>query len=206
LLLVWLHATARFFVPVAPLLFALLLSGAAYLADRWRPGRRPWIVALVTGAVAIGALRRDAAQLGAMRGCDRDAPAESPTCFPEGDREALRLARWARDSTAPADLFFTSKERAFYFHAGRRSINQDRALREGPATLAPYLRAHGVRYVVVSPVGVWAKQHNALVAAACDQFAVVHRESDRSMILRLRPVGERGEDGAACRALAPVRR
>ncbi|MBK8060955.1 MAG: hypothetical protein IPK33_24605 [Gemmatimonadetes bacterium] len=107
-----------------------------------------------------------------------------------------------RDSTAPGDVFFVSKERAFFVHSGRRSINQDRGLREPPDSLAAYLRARQVRYAVVTPVGVYAREHNALLARACRDFAVVRQFAGSSALLRVRDAGEADDGGATCRTLA----
>ena len=83
----------------------------------------------------------------------------------------------------------------------RRSINQDRALRESPDSLASYLRSRHVRYAVVSPIGVYAWSYNALVAQACRDFAVVRQFSAETVLLRVRDAGENRDDLTACRAL-----
>lgn len=202
LLLVWRHSAVRFVTPVTPLLLALLIAGAAWLADRRLPTARPWVVLALVVVLGLGALARDTERASAIRACDRSNPVDSPTCWPIEDREALQVARWARDSTRADDLFFVSKERAFFYHSGRRSINQDRALRETPATIAAYLRSQGVRYAMVAPIGVWGWEHNSLIAQACRDFALVHRVSEATVLLRVREAGEADDDGETCRALA----
>ncbi|MCC6927887.1 MAG: glycosyltransferase family 39 protein [Gemmatimonadaceae bacterium] len=205
LLLVWRHATPRFLTPVTALLFTLLLAGCAWCGERWLPSVRRWVVPAIAALLLAGALARDARAVAAMRACDRSHPVDAPTCLSPDERESMRLAAWVRDSTPPTARLFTSKERAFYWHTGRRTINEDRALREHPDSLAAYLRAREVAYAIVAPVGVWQWLHNDLLARACRDFDVVHSVSDRAMVLHLRAPGEGDDGGASCRALAPNR-
>lgn len=202
LLLVWKYQAGRFLTPIIPLLLVLTLGGASWIAQRGNRRWGRWVVPAITLALAIGALTRDGDRVAAVRACDRANPLESPACYSAGEREALQVAYWVRDSTAADDVFFVSKERAFFVHSGRRSINQDRALRERPDSIAPYLRSRHVRYAVVSPIGVYAWEHNSLLSQACRDFAVVRQFSVATVLLRVRDAGEAGDDGAACKALA----
>ena len=95
-----------------------------------------------------------------------------------------------RDSTPREAIVFVSKERAFFVHSGRKSINQDRGLQEDSASLGPYLRSRGVSFSAVSPVGVRSQQHNALVAKACRDFALARSWSaaTREFVSLQRPV------------------
>jgi len=205
LLLVWRFQAGRFLTPIIPLLLVVVLGGAAWVSDRYLPKARWGLMAALALLLAGGALVRDLARLATVRACDRSNPIDSPACFPDGDRAALQLARWVRDSTGRDDVFFVSKERAFFVHSGRRSINQDRGLREPPDSLASYLRARQVRYAVVTPVGVYAKEHNALLAQACRDFVVVRQFAASSALLRVRDAGDADDGGATCRTLAPWR-
>ncbi|MBK6843376.1 MAG: hypothetical protein IPG88_13915 [Gemmatimonadetes bacterium] len=201
LLLVWKYQAGRFLTPIVPLLLVLTLGGAAWIAERGNRRWRRWVVPAITLALAVGALTRDGDRVAAARACDRANPLASPACYSDGEREALQVAYWVRDSTAADEVFF-SKERAFFVHSGRRSINQDRALRERPDSIAPYLRSRHVRYAVVSPIGVYAWEHNSLLSQACRDFAVVRQFSAATVLLRVRDEGEAGDDGATCEALA----
>jgi hypothetical protein len=93
-----------------------------------------------------------------------------------------------------------TKERAFFVHSGRKSINQDRALREDSTTLAPYLRSRGVRYTVLTPVGVRVTRHTALIRSACHDFELVKRFSNRTMLFRLLPATAPMDSVTACAA------
>lgn len=202
LLLVWRFQAGRFLTPIVPLLLLMVLGGAAWVSDRYVPKARGGLLTALTLLLTGGALVRDVERAATVRACDRRNSIDSPACFSEPEREALQLARWVRDSTAPGDVFFVSKERAFFVHSGRRSINQDRGLREPPDSLAAYLRARQVRYAVVTPVGVYAREHNALLARACRDFAVVRQFAGSSALLRVRDAGEADDGGATCRTLA----
>jgi hypothetical protein len=155
----------------------------------------------IAALLAFGAIRVLSRELPPRLACDRRAPAESEPCWPEADREFLQLSHWIRDSTAKDAVFFVSKERAFYVHSGRRSINQDRGLREDSASLGGYLRSRGVDYTVVTPIGVFAKAHGRLVASACQEFDVVKQVSPRTMLLRLRPEPAPRDDTMTCNAV-----
>ena len=96
-----------------------------------------------------------------------------------------------------------NKERGFYLHARRKTINQDRTLQEDSLSLAPFLRQHGVEYAVTAQVGVRADKHNVLLARACHDFVVLKRLPQLTVVLRLRNSGDAVDDGRTCRALAP---
>jgi hypothetical protein len=155
----------------------------------------------VAALLALGAVPATATDLSARLQCDRDAPADSPTCWTRTEREFLTLSAWVRDSTPPDALFFVSKERAFYIHANRRSIIQDRGLREDSMSLAGYLRSRGVTYTVVTPVGVRARRHYRLLKSACRDFELVKRVSSRTFLLRLLPERAANDSTPACAAL-----
>lgn len=205
LLLVWRYQTGRFLTPIVPMLLVVTISGALWLAARARDPWGRWLVPLLTLVLAIGALVRDGERIAEVRSCDRSAPLTSPACYSKGERDALRAAYWVRDSADAGAIVFVSKERAFFVHSGHRSINQDRALRESPDSLASYLRSRQVRYALASPIGVYAWGHNSLLARACRDFAVVRQFSPETVLLRVREEREGVDDGAACRALAAWR-
>ncbi|MCC6774309.1 MAG: glycosyltransferase family 39 protein [Gemmatimonadaceae bacterium] len=202
LLMVWRYALDRFLHPIVPLLYFTLLLGAWWLGSAHAPRARPWLLATFVGLVAWGSLRTDARLFQRAMACDRANPAGPSTCWPIPERNYLRLANWVRDSTPPDAIFFVSKERAFYMHAGRKSINQDRGLQEDSVSLGDFLRARGVSYATVTPVGVRSGPHNRLVAAACREFSLVRRFSEQTMLLRVRAPGESSATDDACAALA----
>ena len=201
LLVFWAFAFDRLVRPIAPLLFVLLLSGVWVFAGRFAPRYRGVAVFGVGALLALGAIRDTAPALNERLACDRGAPAESPTCWPVYEREFLSLANWVRDSTPADALFFVSKERAFYVHSGRKSINQDRGLRENPTTLGGYLRSRDVSYTVLTPVGVHARSHARLLRSACREFELVKQVSPRTLLLRVAPEPSVSDSMAACVAI-----
>jgi len=202
LLMLWRYALDRFLHPIVPLLYFTLLLGASWLAATRAPRARPWLLASFVALVAWGSLRSDARLVQRAMACDRADPAGPSTCWPIPERNNLRLAHWVRDSTPPDAIFFVSKERAFYMHAGRRSVNQDRGLQEDSASLGDFLRTRGVTYATVTPVGVRSGPHNRLIAAACREFSLVRRFSEQTILLRVRAPGDTSATDETCAALS----
>jgi hypothetical protein len=201
LLALWPFAFERLIRPIAPLLFVLLLSGAWVLAEKYAPRYRRLAVFGVGALLALGAMRETAPALRQRLGCDRTAPAVSPPCWPQAEREFLSLANWVRDSTPADALFFVSKERAFYVHSGRKTINQDRGLREDSTSLGGYLRSREVSYTVLTRVGVNARRHATLLSSACREFELVKEISPQTLLLRVAPQSAESDSVPACAAI-----
>lgn len=198
LLAVWRWALQRFLDPIIPLLFLVLLTGAAAVAGRVRPGARRAVLGALAALLVVGAMQEVVPYFRRYAACDRSDPAGSPTCWPRDEREYLRAAQWVRDSTPTDAIFFVSKERSFLMHTGRRSINQDRGLQEDSLSLAPYLRSRGVTYTVLTPVGVNSRMHNALLARACRDLALVRAFPPTTFVLRVRGEGEPADVDDSC--------
>ena len=200
LLILWRYGFDRLVRPITPLLLVLLMAGTSTLAGRFAPRYRRLALYGVAAVLALGALRRTSPELVNALACNRAAPADSAACWPEPDREYLKVADWVRDSTASDARFFVSKERAFYFHSGRKSINQDRGLREDSTSLGDYLRSQGVQYAVITPVGVHSRRHGLLILAACREFELVKQFSRRTSVLRVLPERAASDSTPACAA------
>ncbi len=204
LLLIWRFALDRFVNPIVPFLLAAMLVGALWWAKRVIP-RRPFaVVGVLATLLALGAVRADLAEWREVKDCDRDNRSTSRGCWDVTYRAYLRAAHWVRDSTPPDAIFFVNKERAFYYHTGRRTINQDRTLQEDSLSLAGYLRTRGAHYTVAVPVGLRSAEHNWLLATACRDFVVLRGFAERSAVMRLREPGE-PVDARSCELLAPYR-
>lgn len=208
LLIVYRHSIPRFVYPLVPLIFAAIFVGIGWWVRRlgWaeRYGRLAMLV--VTLAFLAGHVTLNAPVLEARLACDRRNPLQSPSCLSDDERAYLQLARWARDSTPRSAVFLASKERALYFHSGRRTINNDRALREDSASIGAYARQQGVTHAAVVRVGVFEVQHNDLIARGCREFDLVRTFGDeRALLLRLREQPAT-EFTPTCQALQPWRR
>ena len=197
----WRFALDRLVNPIVPLTYALLLTGVSTAFGRYVPRARRWAVLAVATLLAIGAIRRDAPDLKTRLACDRTAPASSPSCWPVPERELLTLTNWIRDSTPADALFFVSKERAFFVHTGRKTINQDRALREDTTSLGAYLRSRGVTHTVLTPTGVRARSHALRLKGACREFDLVKQISPRTMLLQVAPESSPTDSTPACTAI-----
>jgi hypothetical protein len=205
LLVVWRYAVVRFASPLAPFLHAAVFVGAEALLKRLAPRAR---VPVLTGLVlllVIGALREGVPRLNAAMQCDRSNPIDAPGCWDSQNQAYLAAARWVRASTPEDATFFVNKERSFYYHSARRTINQDRALEEDSLSLGPYLRSRGAAYTVATSIGVKSGTHNRLLAQACREFVVLKEFPEETVVLRLRQAGEAPGDDAACRVLFPYR-
>ncbi|HEX4936785.1 MAG TPA: glycosyltransferase family 39 protein [Gemmatimonadaceae bacterium] len=201
LLIVWTWMMDRYFSPVIPLMYLTMLLGAsailARLLPRWRAaGVLALVVLLLLGEFPqLSALPVERAR------CDRDRVATSSGCYPADERAYLLVAQWIRDSTPTTAVFLASKEAAFFTHAGRRTVNQIRVLREDSTKIIPYLRTVGVTHVVVGPVGVRALRHGRQMSRVCDDLILLRQFARDYSVLRVRAPGEAGDGGAACRVL-----
>ena len=201
LLALWTYSFDRLVRPIVPLLFVLLLTGVSALVGRYVPRYRRVAVLSAGALLALGAIRVTVPALKERLACDRSAPAESSSCWPVADREFLSLAHWVRDSTPADALFFVSKERAFYVHSGRKTINQDRGLREDSTSLGGYLRSRNVSYTALSRVGVFAGRHALRLSSACREFELVKQISPQTLLLRVAPSPSVSDSTPACVAI-----
>jgi Dolichyl-phosphate-mannose-protein mannosyltransferase len=204
LLLIWRYALMRFVNPIVPFLLAALFVGTDSWVGRFAPRQRAVARAVLFALLALGAVRAGVSSWERTADCDRSAPVTSEGCWDAAYRVYLRAAMWVRDSTPPDAVFFVNKERGFYYHTARRTINQDRTLQEDSLSLAGYLRSRGAHYAVAAPVGLQAPEHYWLLADACRDFVVLRTFTERTVVLRLRAPSE-GPDPRACNALAPFR-
>lgn len=204
LLLVWRYAVERFANPLVPFLIAAMLVGVDWVARQLAPRLRAWGIAAIAVSLVFGAAQLNGTRLRSAFACDRDDPVNS-SCWDASYRDYLKAARWVRDSTPPNAVFFVNKERGFYLHSGRVTINQDRALQEDSLSLAAYLRAAGAHYTVATAVGLRAAQHDRLLASACRDFVLLRAFPSNTYVLRLRDSTDAADDDGACRALATYR-
>jgi hypothetical protein len=203
LLLLWRFAFTRLLSPVVPFILIAILSGASAVMSRLSPFAARAAMYAIGVLLAVGSIRQTLPRLAAAVQCDRTLPSESPTCWPTEDRDLLKLAGWVRDSTEADAIFLVPKEHAFFFHTGRRSINQDQGLSNDSSSLKTYLQSRGVTYAVVTPIGE-RPRHNRLIARACADFDVVKKYSSRTILLRVRDEPAIS-GGPACEALAEYR-
>jgi Dolichyl-phosphate-mannose-protein mannosyltransferase len=197
LLVLWRYAVDRFTYPVVPFFLLLLVAGCWQLTSRFGPRIRGVATALIAILVLAGSAGSDVPTVREALACDRADPAHDDACWTTEERAYLRAAQWARDSVPAGAIFFVNKERGFWYHSGHLTINQDRALEEDSASLAPYLRATGARYVVTTRVGTKSLQHGRLVASACHDMVLVKDFEDGVALLRVRDPDE-AEDPRAC--------
>jgi hypothetical protein len=204
LLLAWRYAVERFANPLVPFVIAAMLVGIDWLTKRFAPRFRGWGLAGMALLLSIGAAQLNGARLASALDCDRDDPVNS-SCWDATYRDYLKAAHWVRDSTPTSAVFFVNKERGFYLHSGRLTINQDRALQEDSLSLAGYLRSSGAQYTVATSVGLRAAQHDRLLASACRDFVLLRRFPSNTLVLRLRAPDDSAADDGACRALETYR-
>ena len=205
LLVIWRYSDERFANPLVPLLLAAMLVGADWLARRYASRYRVALLAMLSALLMLGASRVVSVRLRDALGCDRAIPMDDQACWSPEYRAYLQAARWVRDSTPAAAIFFVNKERGFYMHSARRTINQDRVLQEDSLSLAPFLRSRGATHAVIAPVGTRSDRHNFLLAQACRDFVVLREFPMATVVVRLREATDPANDDGACRALLPYR-
>lgn len=200
----WAFAFPRLLTPVAPLLLATLLLGAAAFAARIpAPWRNP-ALAGVALLLLLGALQQDSARVREVAACDRSSPATSAACWPEAERTYLQVARWMRDSLPADAAVFAPKEAAFYFHSGHRTVNQVVALRAAPDSLPEFLRANNIRFAVAVNVGPRGDNQVEVLQSTCAAFSLRKSFGNVAAVLVLREEGDAADSTAACAAVRSI--
>jgi hypothetical protein len=200
LLVVWVFSFERLVHPIVPFLYLVIIIGTSVALSSFALKVRRAAVGVLALVMVFGAMVGNVEAWRQLADCDRSRPAESRSCWPEAERHYLQLASWVRDSTPADAVFFVPKEAAFYYHSGRRSINQIRGLREDAASIAPYLRSIGVDYAVVTYVGPRGRDQIRLIASACHEFAQVREYLPWAALFRVRELAE-APDPTACATL-----
>lgn len=201
-LIVWPWRYERFVSPVSALLLAIIGAGVMHLVRHRTPRTQFIVLAAVASPFVAGALQTGVPELKAMLACDRSRIAESPTCFPEEQRGLLQLAAFAREHTPDDAVFFVSKEAAFYWQSGRRTVRNDPFLNVPTDSFGALLRGAGVTYAVLSPVGANRGGHNRAIARACREFESVATFAGDAVLLKLREGGPIDHDDATCQLIA----
>lgn len=196
---VWPWKLSRFFEPLQPVVWPLVLLGALAIGRRWL-ARVPWsVAALCTALVLCQSIRADASALAGRRGCDRAAPYQSG-CFPAHVRAYFAAARFARDSTPPDARFLSAKDATWHRATGRRVVASLAALARPADELLPYLRRAGVSHVVVGRVKSNEPKLAARLLPVCRELSLLAAYPPDAYVFRLADLG--ATDGAAaCAAL-----
>lgn len=204
-LLAWPWSDSRFIGPWNGFLLVILAAGILTLTKRWGPAVQCGSLALIAGLFLVGAIQAGAPVLRDRLACDRSRRALSPSCHRPDERGYLQLAEYVRTNTPPEALFFTPKEITFYYLTQRKSVRDSRITRVPANSLGDYLRAEGVTYATVTPIGIFREKHNSMLAHACRDFELVRAFEGGAILLRVRPAGPIDYDDETCRVLAEWR-
>jgi hypothetical protein len=201
LLLIWRWPVERFIQPAIPELLVVIFVGLYVVGSKISRGASQTLPAVFAIAVTWTSLWRDGQVLRAVDECDRQSPYTSPACAAPGPLDFVSVARWVRDHTPPTTVVATPKERAFYYHSGRKTLVHERVLQEDSASFVPYLGANRASYAVLTPAGYNFKQTRHLLATTCRWFDIAYATSPHTILFQLR-TEPLPEPGGACAALA----
>jgi hypothetical protein len=190
---------------VIPLLLVTAAAGCLLLGRVGPAWMRYASFVPFAGLLMFSNLRLDAAAVRSAAACDRSSPTASPACFPEErDRAFFAATQFAADSTPPGALFVTPKEHTFYFYSGKLIFPVRRALALPAAVMLDSLRANGVEYLVLAPLGPVQQPYRERLLEVCGGLEHVRQFVAIISLFRIRHGGE-AVDTEACGVVQKLR-
>jgi hypothetical protein len=211
LLLVWMWASGRFLIPVVPVLVVALLAGLSVPFQRRWPGLASASVVVVAGLlVASGAVRTGAA-VAERAGCRDWEGVPAPECVEPVQAGFFEALPYIRDNVPREDTVLVAKPGALWYYTGHLTTSYPEALAQGSDLWVPYLREHGVRWILLSEIEQGEFQYLLRLDENCGALAIERRFGDRTYLFRLiddDQAGEHGLEGTgeACQAVKQFRR
>lgn len=199
----WPTKLSRFIIPIVPFVLLLLAWGAWVLAERWKPK----LVVAVAGLGAVllcwgslsGAYQKYES---ASRCVPRTAVDRGGNCFSDDQRSFFALMDYVKRELPDTAAFVTTKEATFGYYTGRKVLHPDLAIQKYEIGLLPKLVAHGIEYIVVSPLHPTPLPK--ILVPRCRDLEVVRSFPPRTALLHIRSVVSAPEDPRACAAVTQL--
>jgi 4-amino-4-deoxy-L-arabinose transferase-like glycosyltransferase len=200
LLAVWAYTIDRFVAPLVPLIIAFVLMGAWMIAEYLTSRKAAYAPVAVAALLAGSALVQTGRLVAQAEECARTRSACSfPRSVDYVDAVLYVDANTPRDARV-----VTPKSATLYYYTGRQSPYWDEVLALDSTSFRPYLREHGIRYVIASSMfhdyGVLYQQ----LLGNCEYFDVMRAYSQETFVLAVRD--EPRPDGRAAPTCAIVAR
>jgi hypothetical protein len=204
-LVFWLFRVDRFLVPMAPLLVASALIGAAAIGRRIGPRAKRFVPVCAGTVLAAGAIAGTFGHVHERIGCDRDSRYPDPACMSEDQRSYFEALRWIEVHTAEDATFLSAKPGALFLYTGRQSIAFEVSLVLPADQLIEWIRGQGADWILLDSLHFQEPARLApLLAANCERLRVVESFPPRTWLLHL--AEEDDEPGAdACAAIEMYR-
>jgi hypothetical protein len=202
-LLLYPYKMTRFFVPAVPILLLGAFVGLATLGRRM--GERTRLLALLTLSLTllISSAPKAIRNSTNLEHCDRSQALTSRACFSDDRLAFFAAAKYAAEHLPRGSVVTTIKEATFFYYTGHPVLNADLAMAKGKDQLLPYLRSHGVDYVMVSSFVGGAEVVRPLLPV-CGQVELVQDFGSRTLLLRLHDSAQ-GVTHNACAVLTAIK-
>lgn len=196
LLLLWPWPIDRLLVPLLPLLFATLLTGAAILTRKFGPRVQSCTLALLIAPLALTGLVARLAHDTNHR-CDRKDPYADSHCFSAEDRDLIAAARLVRDSSAADAVVATGLPATVFYFSGHPTLPLSAVA--GPRAKADslVLSANGADLLLLTALLSRDRRTARALLPGCTRLAVNWQSPSSTLILSQRL----GPGADACDAL-----
>jgi hypothetical protein len=200
LLLAWQWAVWRFLLPVLPLLSLAILAGVdALVAKKWNRRVATAAVVALTALTTVTGLTRSAQTAAVKRGCDRERPMRSASCFNADQLSFFEAARYVAAHTPPSAVAMSSKEPTFHYLTRRRIVPVDSLNARTPERAEEFLQRSGVSYVILGHLSHADPPYSIRLRSACHRLRPEREFPPRTTVFRVVPATE--ADPRACEIL-----
>jgi hypothetical protein len=188
----------RFIVPILPLLVLAVTTGLVVVVRRLA-GRGTLVTSgLLSLLLIAGAWQGDRTLIRKATACGSDNPWGANPCSTPIQRGFFAAADYARTRTPPDATFLTLKEATFALLSDRRVEHPERIIRGDSLGVMAALRAHGVDYVLISPIHT--SRLSRMLLKACGELELLRTFPVDTYLFRLLPSAGPGES-ESCRIL-----
>ena len=199
LLTIWAYTIERFLAPLLPLIIAFILIGVWVIADHLTSRKAAYAPVAVGALLATVALVEDHRLAQRAWECERTF---SACDYPDG-LDYVDAARYVGSSTPQGSRVATPKSATLYYYTGRQSPFWDEVLALDSTSFRPYLREHGIRYVIAGPVFHDYSLLYQNLLANCEYFDIMRAYSQETFVLAVRDSARSdGRAAPTCAAMA----
>jgi len=200
----WPTKLSRFIIPIVPFVLLVAVWGAWTLSQYWKPR----VVAGISGVAAIllfgGAVSKAYARYEVSLTCVPRTAVTQSGCFSPEQRSFFELMDYVKRELPESAAVVTTKEATFGYYTGRKVLHPDLAIQKYEIGLLHRLSAHGIDYLVVSPIHPTPLPK--VLLPRCRDLEVVQSFPERTALLRIRSVVSSPEDPRACAVITALAR
>jgi hypothetical protein len=188
-------------LPLVPLLVPLFLGGIAHLVGRGRPEFGTAAAMVLAAVLAATGCSRTWPLLRDGIACDRGSAVPSGSCIRPDTRSYVAAAASIRTALPPDAVLLSAKPATLYWLSGRRSVPRTFIRPQPDTTLLARAREAGAGWILLGSVhAIEVGRMGPALRRACRELAAVDAFPPRTLLLRIKAVGEAAAPDA-CGAL-----